>query len=314
MNNTTVSIIVPVYNVEQYLKRCLDSIIHQSYYDIEVIVVDDGSTDNSLSITRQYTDQRIKVIEKTNGGLSSARNEGIRHASGDYITFIDSDDWIDNSMLEKMVFQASQYNADIVCVDELSTDGDIGIKKNQASIKVFYGQDCLSQLLSLKVKTYSWGKLYKMETIKHLGCFFPEGYNYEDVATSYKLFNCCTTLVTIKERLYFYFQRANSIVKTKRIEEVESIVKHIETMNTFKIDNPFWGYYRLSVLYGAYVYLLKLNNIDKTSERYNKILKSIIKLKQTIKLEKPLLSYMCQKSFYKVFLSKLNMEKLSLLK
>jgi len=127
-----ISVIVPVYNVEKYLKRCLESIVNQTYKDLEIILVDDGSTDSSLQICEEYAeiDKRIKVIHKQNGGLSSARNAGLRVASGDYVGFVDSDDDIDLNMYHQMYNIASQYNVDFVMSDyiRISTNQEAYLK------------------------------------------------------------------------------------------------------------------------------------------------------------------------------------------
>lgn len=124
-----ISVIVPVYNVEKYLVRCVDSIVNQTYENLEIILVDDGSPDASGSICDSFTDPRIRVIHKENGGLSSARNAGLDIATGDYIGFIDSDDWIAPDMYETMLRMAKEAQAGIVCVGNWEVDSKTGEKK-----------------------------------------------------------------------------------------------------------------------------------------------------------------------------------------
>lgn len=309
-----ISIIVPVYNVEQYIPRCIDSLLGQTYRDLQIIIVNDGSTDNSLHIIEKYNDPRIEIVNKINGGLSSARNEGLKHVKGDYVTFVDSDDWVDSEMIAKMADQATTHNSDIVCVQEKATtnEEESGIYKNY--IKIYHNDDCMTQLLTMRVKNYTWGKLYKKNIFVHEECRFPEGMNYEDVATSYKFFYYCKTLVVLPDVLYFYYQRPGSIVKTKRIEEVESMIKHIEEMQRRKILNPYWDYYKLKILYGTYVYLLRLPKNCKQQKKYDQMKNMIESLRDTIKLSKPLICYVMKNDFYKVFLLKMNMVKLALLR
>ena len=299
-----VSVIIPIYNVSAYLSRCMESVFAQTYRNIEIIAIDDGSTDDSLSILKQYKDSRLKIISKPNGGLSSARNEGLKYMKGDYVTFVDSDDWIDQNMIEIMVSKASKYSADIVSVDELVTNGMVNDNIGKGYDLVYYDKDCLSQLLSMKVKSYTWGKLYKRYIFDNQDCVFPEGLNYEDIATSYKFFLQCKTLVVIKKYLYFYYQRANSIVRTKRLIEVKSMLNHLNEMQSYNIDNPFWGYYKLKIFYGVYVYLNRLPRNVKSSKEYKSLLLSLNKTRKQIVLENPLLWYIKQKDFYKVFLVK----------
>lgn len=308
-----VSVIVPVYNVEDYLARCIDSIINQSYRNIEIIVINDGSTDGSLDFLNRYSDSRLKIISKDNGGLSSARNEGLKYATGDYITFVDSDDWINVSMIEIMVAKALERAADIVCVGNIVTDGKTFEDNSEYKELFFCGESCLSQLLSIRIESFTWGKLYRRTIFDDYDCRFPEGYNYEDVATSYKFFSKCERLVVIKKGLYYYYQRHNSIVRTKRLRESLSIVRHLKEMQTYQILNPFWGYYQLKILYGCYVYTLRLPNKEKESEKYDELIESINTLRKKITLDKPLFWYLRQNDFYKVFLVKTNLIRLAFL-
>lgn len=309
-----VSIIIPVYNVEDYLERCLDSVIKQTYKNIEIIVVNDGSTDNSYEIMNSFKDSRLRIITKPNGGLSSARNEGLKYATGDYVTFIDSDDWVSNMMIESMVEKATKYDADIVCVDEKVTDGSFIVDHSKEDYHMFYGDDCLSQLLSMRVKSYTWGKLYRHSIFSYPECHFPEGQNYEDVATSYKFFFHCQTLVTVHKQFYYYYQRPNSIVKTKRLVESVSMLKYLLEMQSYNIQNPFWEYYQLKILYGCLIYSFRLPKEEKESLRYNETIIALIELKNKIHLRKPLMWYISQNDFYKIFLLKTNLYRLALIK
>lgn len=143
--NDLISIIVPVYNVEKYLNKCIDSIINQTYKNIEIILVDDGSTDNSGKICDEYLlrDSRIKVIHKNNGGLSSARNEGINISSGEYIGFVDSDDWVEPNMYEEMYKKILYSNADIVDCGYWKEYENKSIKYISANEVKFCGENLL---------------------------------------------------------------------------------------------------------------------------------------------------------------------------
>lgn len=209
-----ISVIVPVYNVEAYLERCIDSILTQTYQNLEIILVDDGATDCSGEMCDEYAakDERIKVIHKKNGGLSSARNAALDIATGDYIGFVDSDDYIHPKMFEKL-YEACKCNEaqiSICChyterVDKLMIE-DYIIDEEE----IFDRDQALSILVQDKgMKNYAWDKLYKAELFK--GVRYPEGRNYEDIATTYLLFYKADKLCRIPEYLYYYQIREDSI-------------------------------------------------------------------------------------------------------
>ena len=158
-----VSIIIPVYNVEPYVARCIDSVVNQTYNNLQIIVVNDGSIDNSLQILNTYNDDRLQIITKENGGLSSARNEGLKYVVGDYILFIDSDDWIHLNMINVMIKEAIKTDADIVSIYEKRVMSDDVIEEDMqiANVSSYQGKDCLSQLLLNRIPNYVWGKLYR---------------------------------------------------------------------------------------------------------------------------------------------------------
>ena len=175
-----VSIIIPVYNVEPYVARCIDSVVNQTYNNLQIIVVNDGSIDNSLQILNTYNDDRLQIITKENGGLSSARNEGLKYVVGDYILFIDSDDWIHLNMINVMIKEAIKTDADIVSIYEKRVMSDDVIEEDMqiANVSSYQGKDCLSQLLLNRIPNYAWGKLYRSELFTKSKVTFPVGQNY----------------------------------------------------------------------------------------------------------------------------------------
>lgn len=211
--NTLISVIVPVYKVENYLNRCIDSILNQTYRNLEVILVDDGSPDNCPSICEEYAkkDNRIKVIHQENGGLSSARNTGLTVASGELITFVDSDDWVANDMYQILYDTMTSQDADIVecnyfAVNEKTSEKSVPVKENL----IYYNDDGLKALfLDKNIKSYVWNKLYKRNTIGDTT--FPVGRSYEDTYTTYKFFSKAKKIVSINQPLYFYNIRSGSI-------------------------------------------------------------------------------------------------------
>jgi len=214
------SIIVPVYKVEPYLRKCLDSIVGQTYQNFEVILVDDGSPDNCGVICDEYAarDERIVVIHKGNGGVSSARNAGLARAAGEWIGWVDSDDWIEPDMYEYLLENAKRYGADIaVC-------GRYEVYEDR---KVFRGWECpviLNQEQGLKLlleddlmQNFLWDKLWRRNLFD--GLRFPEGRTYEDMAVMHRLFERAERIVCLPEAKYNYFHRAGSIVSSIALKD-----------------------------------------------------------------------------------------------
>ena len=230
------SIIVPIYNVEQYLDRCIQSILNQTYQNLEIILVDDGATDCSGAIADSYAakDKRIKVFHKENGGLSDARNYGLENVTGDYILFIDSDDFIVNIMCERLITVASSNNADIVSCNYYIYRGDDDISIHTMSVQydqqTFTGMDMLRYYL-LKTEPFDlnvvWNKIFKLDLFNGVvPVRFPKGRVQEDNFTIFRLFLNANSIVTVNKPLYYYVQRAGSIMAnfTRRfmIDTIES--------------------------------------------------------------------------------------------
>lgn len=225
-----VSIIVPVYNVEAYLKRCLESLITQKHQNIEILLIDDGSTDESLKICNQYVkiDERIKVYHKENGGLSSARNYGIKRAKGDYYAFVDSDDWVHSEYISRMLLIAIEYKCDIVQSNyrEVYEQEEEDAYSNEliSEVDILTGKEANLQSYEGKVKFITCNNLYRKELFKTL--LFPEGKLHEDTFLIYKLFWKAQRIGVIQDVLYFYFQRHNSIMhqySIKRLDAIEAL-------------------------------------------------------------------------------------------
>ena len=209
-----VSIIVPVYNVEKYVKKCIDSILNQTYQNIEILVIDDGSTDNSKIICDELAnrDKRIRVFRKENGGLSSARNYGIKRAHGKYLMFIDSDDYISQNTITNMV--ENSQNADLVICNFLKVDTDGNKLQQEPDLNEKqiwnYGEfwnHYFGQYWGYCV--VAWNKLYKRELFKELK--YPLGKIHEDEFIIEPLIEKCNKIVALEDRLYFYVQRNGSI-------------------------------------------------------------------------------------------------------
>lgn len=209
-----ISVIVPVYNVEKYLERCIDSILKQTYSDLEILLIDDGSSDKSGKICDEYAkkDNRIKVIHKKNGGISDVRNVGIENAKGDYIGFVDSDDYIADDMFETLYKLSNENNADISIVSfyEMYNGKLIGVRDDKTLTKMDKQEALKELLIDTNIQSYMWNKLFKKELFDNLR--FPLGKNFEDIATVLLIFERANKVVLLQEPKYYYLRRDDSIV------------------------------------------------------------------------------------------------------
>lgn len=217
-NKDLISIIVPVYNVEKYLENCINSILNQTYNNIEIVLVDDGSTDNSGKICNDYlaSDKRIKVIHKKNGGLSSARNAGIDNSNGKYITFIDSDDDIEKDYVEYLYNLIKKYNTEMsICTYSIKINNNIkdNIGKNYEEC-LLDTKECLKRLLCEEGYTVSaCAKMYNRILFSNIR--FPLGKLNEDNGTTYKLIMNCKKIAYGNLSKYNYYIHENSITTSK---------------------------------------------------------------------------------------------------
>lgn len=215
-----ISIIVPIYNVEKYLRKCVDSLINQTYQNIEIILVDDESPDNCPKICDELAkkDHRIKVIHKKNGGLSDARNCGLKIAKGKYVMFVDSDDYVSNTMVEDLVKLKEKNNAQISICNRIYVDENGNEKyKYQDNDKtlIMNREESLVELCSFRSFDMSaWAKLYDISLFKDIE--FPVGKLCEDYYIMYKLFDKCNKIVYTSKAGYYYLQRNGSITKTNK--------------------------------------------------------------------------------------------------
>ncbi len=212
-----ISIIIPVYNVENYLKSCLESVVHQTYQNLEIVIVDDGSTDTSASICTQYQRNydNIKLIKQKNSGLSSARNTGIHHSSGEYIAFIDADDVVNRDYVNTLFHALITTNADLSIVATLPFRRSQPKRhKTKSNILVMSPREAISNILLEKGFTVSaCAKLYHRKLFSNIK--FPTGKLYEDNATTYKLFLECNKIAFSPSAQYYYRMRPGSITKSK---------------------------------------------------------------------------------------------------
>ena len=208
MDKPRLSVIVPVYKVENYLRDCIDSILNQTFTDFELILVDDGSPDQCGKICDEYAalDKRVRVIHKSNGGLSDARNKGIDASKGDIIGFVDSDDKISDDMYQKMIQYMDDHQLDIVCADTyVVKNGKETFRPRFREDKLFSRMEALREILTDSLDNAAWNKIYKRKVIGDIR--FPMGRIYEDVATVYRFIGNSEKVGYICKPFYYYFKR-----------------------------------------------------------------------------------------------------------
>lgn len=282
-----VSIIVPVYNIENYLEDCLQSILAQDYEDKELILIDDGSTDGSSLLCDKYADQYswIKVIHKVNEGQSSARNCGFEYVSGEYLLFVDGDDFIHEQQISLLAEAMNTYKADIVVCDfeavysKVKLDADV---KSNTDIKVFDGLEGVQALLYQEGFTSSpWAKLFRRELFESVR--FPVGKIYEDLGTMYKVFASAQRVVFIPRKLYGYMHRAQSTVHTdfspKQMDCIEMttemvayVEQHYPTVVNAAYSRHFSACFQLMAMIPKGKYVDEQKQLIDEIKKYRKVI------------------------------------------
>ncbi len=286
MNHIKVSIIVPVYNVEKYLKKCLDTIIKQSLKDIEIICVNDGSTDKSREILTKYAkkDSRIVILDKENGGLSSARNAGMKIAKGEYLGFVDSDDWVDKKMFEKLYKNAKEYDSQMsICAvhkyddttKKIVDDDDyytLGYFDKSFDGRAFNHFDTVDFMLDVCVM--AWNKIYKRSFIEENQIFFPDGLIFEDGPFFYTAYFKMDRVSLIRDFLYYYrINRPNSIVQ-KGDKNFINILDVTEMIWNQMKNQPYYEqikYYFLEKKFHDASYRFKVIKKEYKEEFFNRL-------------------------------------------
>lgn len=235
-----ISVIVAVYNIESYVEKCIESIAEQTYGKIELILVDDGSTDKSGVICDRYAeeDSRIRVIHKQNGGLSDARNHGLDAAKGDYIGIVDGDDWVHPQMYEIMAAKLVETGADMcTCWYERSDSGfaDVKLDANDLDVKVLSGADALIDIETPHV--VAWNKLYKRELFD--GIRYPVGRYHEDEFVAHRIFRKCNGIAVVDPHypLYFYTDRGDSIITNRSGKHIEDALAALQDRVDFAVSS-----------------------------------------------------------------------------
>ena len=221
--NDLISIIIPVYNVEKYIEKCIQSVLQQTYENLEIIIVDDGSPDSSPEICKKYVqkDSRIKLFHKQNGGLSDARNYGLEHAHGRYVYFLDSDDYIIKDAIEQLYQPIAGKDNEISVMNFYTVWKDKKEINKNIILGEFNQKEALLYLLQGKISNYAWDKLYPIELWKDIK--FPVGKIFEDTRTTYKVFNKAKRVKTLDYAGYCYVQRPGSITDNDKYNRTEVI-------------------------------------------------------------------------------------------
>ncbi|MCP8850482.1 glycosyltransferase [Latilactobacillus curvatus] len=322
MNNETgplFSVIVPIYEVAEYLNQCVDSIMKNSVGSkYEVLLIDDGSKDASGSICDDYAElyENIRTFHTPNGGLSAARNFGLKHATGKYILFIDSDDWIRSDTLqyfEKIYFENT--DVDIIAFDFAVPDRNgkdlgkkYGFSERKLGNKFISGTKAVEELFKGNIRSYACMSLYKRDLFVKNNIEFPTGRNYEDVATTYKLLYASKMVYLLSQKLYFYVQRKGSISHVDKITDVQDIIQNNIEINDFfkgndnsKTFNTLLKVFQIQRIFTGYRIAVNIKSIE--AEKFaNQIKQEILKDANSVDV----LKMLPKKQLIKVGLLKIN--------
>lgn len=276
MDNPCVSITVPIYNAEKYLTRCIESLIHQTLNNIEIILIDDGSSDGSGDICDRYAgkDARIKVIHKKNGGSASARQVGLDICTGTYYTVCDADDWVEPNIYEELYKKAIEEDADIVLSDYYNNYPN-GRQTRSRSYKYESQSQYILDLMTHKASVNTWCKLFKTSTVLNQNIRYEEGINLgEDALFIYKILLSPVNISVVDEALYHYQRDINSNSYTNHISL--NTVRQNEYICEWKkrhFNNPKYNKYHLISTINLAFTALRAHDIEK--EYYKKIISSI---------------------------------------
>ncbi|SIR07681.1 Glycosyltransferase involved in cell wall bisynthesis [Chryseobacterium indoltheticum] len=308
-----VSVIVPVYNVEHYLAKCLDSLVNQSLQKIEIIVVNDGSKDGSENIIQQYSAKypdKIKSFAKENGGLSDARNFGINKATGDYIGFVDSDDYVSETMFEEMLNLAEKHDAEMVICNIQKVDEEGNITQKLTQIPNMPEKIVLESNFSVfsDLSYFACNKLFKKELFAHKR--FKKGVHFEDIQLIPQLLLECKTIAQTQNFHYQYLERQDSISKTHN-EKGLDILRAVEDVEEFFKTSPYSSKKRelknFQILEGVYTFLAYLAFVKNETQffKMSQELQDFMR-KRDVKIK----DILCYSRFGKNYLLSLPMKKM----
>lgn len=275
-----VSIVVPVYNVEKYLRKCLNSLVGQTLKEIEIIVVNDGSTDGSQKIIDEFVDNypgKIKCLIKENGGLSDARNYGMPYCSGEYIGFVDSDDYVDTKMYELLYTNAKANRSDMVTCDYYMVYGNNDLRRVNS-------RDFTSKKdMLIAPKAAAWNKIYRRKILLEHDILFPKGLIYEDTLFFAKCIPHMEKVSYVSEPLVFYVQREGSIANTQG-RKTQQIFRIFSEIVDYYKKNGFWEEYHTELEY----YCIRItfgSNLARVCRVKDKKLRKVLAIESMTKLQ-----------------------------
>ena len=286
MHNPKISIIIPVYNVSQYISRCLDSVFSQEYKNIEVIFVDDCGTDDSMDIVREYlsknTSVEVHVVShERNRGLSAARNSGLHKAQGEYVYFLDSDDYICDDCIAVLAAVLDKKNYDVVIADYMMVGTDCGCSDLKLPEGELDGNETvLESYANGQWYVMAWNKMCRRDFLIDNNLFFEEGYLHEDVIWSFKLACKAQSMYVLNNKTYNYLVRSSSIMTSMSIEkDVTVYLKAFERIIDFvRKENRMLGKYEYSIIEGKKCGIMYSLLQKKEIDIYNKYYKNFYKL------------------------------------
>lgn len=269
-----ISVIVPVYNVEKFVGKCLSSLVEQTFHNFEIIAVNDGSTDDSPAILRHFEEQYsfVHVINQDNAGMSKARNTGMKAARGRYFSFVDSDDYVAPTFLEELYCACKDYGADIACCYYYFryVENDFLFEYPFRCKGVFNRAEAMEKLLhDVQIQSLVWNKLYRRELFTDYGITFPS-MAFEDMATANRVFAHASRVVVVDRPLYYYNQRAGSTLATMNASKINDFIRAMAMVRISLERNGLYGKYKKS--YQAlvnktcnccYLYVLKIHTEKK---------------------------------------------------
>ena len=295
-----ISIIVPNYNTEKYLPRCLDSLIHQTFKDIEIILIDDGSKDASVQVMQKYAqkDKRIKVVTQDNAGPARARNQGLENASGKYLMFCDSDDWYAPNMCEVMYKTIEKEKVDVVCCHNFfdwEENLSIAEKEDRLAEKYYnpnqFGKHRLNDKYILSTNVLLWNKIWRRDLIEKYHIRFPDGHEHDDEAFWFMYGFVAKDIFYLGDKLYHYFLRTGSIMSTQFNKKPKNRMDRL-VISDYVMQ--FMLHYKLQEEYTyamAYIWGLELKNSspffskkeqNENCHKVNQILHNQLKIKNSI--------------------------------
>ena len=288
INKALISVIVPVYKVEQYLNRCVESIVNQTYQNLEIILVDDGSPDNCPKVCDEWAekDSRIKVIHKENDGLANARNSGIKICTGDYVMFVDSDDWIETDMVEFLYNLSVENNADVSRCGFYYNYEDADrqdICESDTSLKRPSRNELIKELAcGSHVSGVAWNKLYTAEILKCIPFDKADGCS-EDIMHNYRVFCCYNNVVISDFPKYHYLIRENSITKSEFSLGAFDIIRAKRIILDGEADNPdVYPYAVKGFIISAFIVLSGCIRNNAFNCEYNDLRKNVLSYKSII--------------------------------